>query len=55
MFIENSRRRIQNIMERMLTDEITAEEIQEAGEDLGALLGQVLETKIEVRQILTRL
>lgn len=55
MFIESSRRRIQTIMERMLTDEITAEEILEAGEDLGALLGQVLETKIEVRLIITRL
>ncbi|WP_275994242.1 hypothetical protein [Argonema antarcticum] len=33
--------------------DVTAEEIQDAGEELGTLLGQVLETKIGVRRIIT--
>ena len=35
--------------------EVTDLEIQEAGEDLGILLGQVIEAKISVRIIVERL
>lgn len=55
IFVETSRRRTQNIMEDLSKDEVTAEEIQEAGEALATSLGQALETKIEVRQIISRL
>lgn len=55
VFGENSRRRIQSITEGFSTDEATTEEIQAMGEELGTLLGQVLETTIEVRRIVTRL
>lgn len=55
IFVENFRRRIQIILAAISTDEVTATEIQEIGEELGTLLGQVLETKIEVRRIITRL
>ncbi|MDV2992383.1 MAG: hypothetical protein N4J56_002037 [Chroococcidiopsis sp. SAG 2025] len=54
-FVGNSKRRIQVVLQKLATDEASAEEIQEAGEDLSTLLGQVLETKIEVRKIITRL
>jgi ABC-type transporter Mla subunit MlaD len=54
-FVENSKRRIQVVLQGLATDEASAEEIQEAGEDLSTLLGQAIETKIEVRRILTRL
>ncbi|MDJ0633793.1 MAG: restriction endonuclease subunit S [Xenococcaceae cyanobacterium MO_188.B29] len=48
LFVEISRRRIQAIIERVSISDVTAEEIQESGEDLSSLLGQVLDTKIEV-------
>lgn len=54
-FVENSKRRIQVVLQGLATDEASAEEIQEAGEDLSTLLGQVLETKIEITKIITRL
>jgi len=52
LFIEISRRRIQAIVERISAPDVTAEEIQEGGEDLGMLLGQVLEAKIDSRSII---
>ncbi|MGL4622382.1 restriction endonuclease subunit S [Chroococcidiopsis sp.] len=54
-FVENSKRRIQVFLQGLATDDASAEEIQEAGEDLSTLLGQAIETKIEVRRIMTRL
>ncbi|MCL1468136.1 hypothetical protein [Argonema galeatum] len=50
-FVEISRRRIQTTIERLEATDVTAADIQEGGEDLGSLLGQVLETKIAVRDI----
>lgn len=51
LFTEISRRRMQAIVERISVPDVTVEEIQEAGQDLGTLLGRVLETKIAGRQI----
>jgi len=51
LFVEISRRRIQAIVERISAADVTAEEIQEAGEDLGMLLGRVIEAKIVGRQL----
>ncbi len=55
LFIENSRGRIQTIAERISTNDVTGVEVQEAGEDLGTLLGQALEAKMETKRIITRL
>ena len=54
-FVENSRRRIQTTVEELSTINIAAEVIQESGEDLAALLGEMLEAKIRGRNIITRL
>lgn len=52
LFVEISRRRVQALIERVCTPDVTAEEVQEAGEDLGILLERVLEAKMSGRQIL---
>ena len=52
LFVEISHRRIQAIAERLDAPDITTTEIQEAGEDLGVLLGQCLEAKIRGKRIL---
>lgn len=55
-FAETSRRRIQVSVEYLsANDVITEEKIQEVGEDLAIELGQVLETKITVGRVKTRL
>lgn len=55
LFVDNSRGRIENITTRLSIKNVTAEEVQETGEDLAALLGRVLEAKIAVSRIITRL
>jgi len=55
LFVEISRRRIQAIVERISAADVTAEEIQEAGEDLGMLLGRLIEAKMVGRQLLRTL
>lgn len=52
LFVEISRIRIQAIIERISAPDVIAEEIQEAGEDLGTLLGRVLETKMGGKRII---
>jgi hypothetical protein len=55
-FVEMCRtRRLPMILEKISDSEVTDLEIQEAGEDLGILLGQVIEAKISVRIIVERL
>ena len=54
--IGTERNRIQTIIETLsLSDEITIEEIQMAGEDLSTKLGRLLETKLRVMKIKNRL
>ena len=48
-------RRIPTITEQLSTEDVTLRELQETGEELGTLLGQVLETKIAVRRLIERL
>ncbi len=55
LFAEIARRRIQITINRLKSVNVTAEDIQEVGEDLGTELGRALEAKIRVRQILVRL
>lgn len=52
LFVEISCRRIHAIAERLNAPDITSADIQEAGEDLGRLLGQCLEAKIRGKRIL---
>ncbi len=55
LFVETSRRQIQITIELISPDDVTALEIQEAGEDLGNILGRALETKIRVERIIHNL
>jgi len=54
-FVENSRRRIQIVEDQLETVNVPAERIQESGEDLATLLGQILEAKMRSRNIINRL
>ncbi len=51
--MEISRRRIQATVERLSAPDILDEEILEAGEDLGTLMGQLIEVQIGGRRILS--
>ncbi len=53
--VETYYRQVQATIEIISLSDVSVEVIQEAGEDLGNLLGRVLETKIAVRQIINRL
>lgn len=55
LFIEVCRNQSQDVIELLLTTEVTAKELQEVGEDLGSTLGKVVENKIETMRIVTRL
>lgn len=48
LFRDNTKRRIQITLDSILPPSVADETIQEAGEDLGELLGRVVETKILV-------
>lgn len=54
LFVETSRRQVQAIVETMPSKASVAE-IQEAGEDLGTLVGCVIETKLGVKRIINLL
>ena len=55
-FVGTSRAKIQVIVESFSTENAaTEEEVREAGEDLASHLGRILETKITVSRIKTRL
>ena len=53
--VETYRRQVQTTIEVLSPTDVPAEVIQEAGEDLGTLLGRVLETKTIVSRIIERL
>jgi hypothetical protein len=56
LFTENTRRRIQETVNYLTTNEILSnQDIQEAGEDLSEQLGRILEAKIVVSNIKRRL
>jgi len=56
LFAETQRRRIQSIVENLSAiNTVTKEEFQEAGEDLSAELGRILETKMRVSNLKNRL
>jgi hypothetical protein len=56
LFSENTRRRIQETLRYLTTDErLSNRDIEEAGEDLSEQLGRILEAKIVVSNIKKRL
>lgn len=55
LFVETYRGRVQTAVDRLSVVSVTTEEIQELAEDLATMLGVVLETKIRVGRIITRL
>jgi hypothetical protein len=55
LFVEISRRRIQITVNRISRTNVIAEDLEEVREDLGTELGRVLEAKMSVKRIITRL
>ncbi len=53
--VEIYRGRIQRIVERLSPADVPPEVIREAGEDLGLILGRVLEVKINANRLKSRL
>ncbi|NER39822.1 MAG: restriction endonuclease subunit S [Oscillatoria sp. SIO1A7] len=53
LFADNSRKRTQIIVESISPTNVAAEVFQEAAEDLGELLGRLLEVKILVNGVVT--
>lgn len=54
-FVETSKQQVNTITDTLSAEDVPFEVIQEAGEDLGMLLGQVLEVKINVSRTKTSL
>jgi uncharacterized protein YpbB len=55
LYVEISRSRIQIIVNRFSSTNVTPNEIMETGEDLSMELGRAIEAKISVKQIINRL
>ena len=55
LFAENTRRRINEIERYLGKEDLSDDELQEAGEDLSEQLGRVLEAKIIINNIKKRL
>jgi hypothetical protein len=55
LYVEIARSRIQIIVNRFSSINVTPNEIMETGEDLSMELGRAIEAKISVRQIVNRL
>jgi hypothetical protein len=56
LFLENTRRRIQETLRYLTTDKtLSSRDIEEAGEDLSEQLGRILEAKIVISNIRKRL
>lgn len=53
LFVEISRRRIQTSVDRLEVPDATAADIEDVGEELGTLLGRVIEAKISGKQIIS--
>ncbi|MFB2918965.1 hypothetical protein [Aerosakkonema funiforme] len=54
-FVEINRGRISNLVEQISPNDVPDRVIQDAGEDLGSILGMVLEAKINANQLKNRL
>jgi hypothetical protein len=54
-FAESYRQRIQNTIDQFMSVDMISSEFQETGEELSAMLGVVLETKMRIERIVDRL
>ena len=54
-FVVNARRRIDETIEKMSTQQLDSQVLINSGEDLATLLGEVIETKIKSKNLLDRL
>jgi len=55
MFVDLYRRRVQATVEELEETDVPSDLIQEVGEDLATILGQVLEAKINANRLKSRL
>ena len=55
LFAQTNKAQTKTILNELSTPDVTIDEIQEAGEDLGTILGRVLETKVRLERIIERL
>ena len=55
VFVNVYKRRVQTTLEQLDIEDISPNKIQEIGEDLGTILGQVIEAKINVNTLRERL
>lgn len=55
LFVETYRAKVQTTVEHLSVVDVTAEEFQEAGEELANLWGRILEVKINVSKLKNRL
>lgn len=55
LFIEIAQNKTQSIVDICTQENLTTEEIQEIGEDLGELLGRILDAKISSENIIKTL
>lgn len=53
--VEVERRRIRDVIADIEGEDVSAQSIQSAGEDLGLILGKVVETKVRISSILNDL
>jgi hypothetical protein len=54
-FVVNARRRIRETMEKLSAQQDDPQILVESGEDLAALLGEIIETKLRSKNLLNRL
>jgi hypothetical protein len=54
-FVETYRNRVETIVEQLSVDDVPGSVIQEAGEDLGTMLGRVTEARINASRLKNRL
>jgi hypothetical protein len=54
-FVVNARRRIRETMEKLSAQQVEPEILVESGQDLAALLGEIIETKLRSKNLLNRL
>jgi len=54
-FVDIARNQVRSVIENFLISDLTAEALQEIGEDLGELLGRVIDAKIGIENFIKTL
>ena len=50
-FVENRREQVQSLVDQISPTNVSQDVVQEAGEDLGTILGQAIEVRATVKSI----